>query len=716
MVVALGFLCCVRAVGGRQCQRVQQFTCAPAEVTLPCDLDHFALSIRRHVGSQPERLLEKDVLNAIKHASLHARSTTLVVESRHARRRAFREMRHQIRSHTLSCAEYMLRECARLYSEDLRRHGFASRHSRRLRRVLQAKKHGKKRLVLTYLNKKSAAYIRQHGRCTRQRLDELKASWLTEWRGFDRQEQLVLGSPGKFPVAATADELVACMPCQRQGVAQLALPAGCLPSCIGHFRYGSCELPMRPGQLECFISDYRPALGPDLDAAGGTASLIRQLAPRVFPQADPELEGTYGMPAHPKSEVGSHLSCDQAHYGFCRIRHHEHRACIYNVNDHLTVLAQQCRQRPMPDRLRHTCMLLDAGADVGSVCLLYCCSLRLVTCQQNVHLFFECTPPSAEDEPGHQTARVRYDDAGAAVLMTTWMVAVRVRHATSIKAKCLTYEVRDRLDTMQITGEVVSQLDWVVDAAPKVRARRPAAGAQPEWQALEALSRRRPRRQQRQRLGGAGAPPLASPDAGQGPAALQDAPACVAQNVVADQADFFARHLQERGLQEAARFVPAPSLVPLPPPEPQQACPEEDDDDDSSAFDSSDACVEHDHEQLRQPGELQPQPRTPEGAAESVAAVSAGPAVAQAPPQAYVRYQDREGKGYVRVDGKDAPVGRITEWPQKPTSVGAKCTLHGKTCRGTWPKRRAPSFDILVDWLQKGPGLTLQEHLQCLPA
>jgi hypothetical protein len=211
----------------RRCE--QQAISKPAEDTRPCDLDYFALSIRRHVGSRPERLLEKDVVNAIKHASLQARSTKLVVESKHARRRAFREMRHQIRSHTLSCAEYVLRGCARLHADGLRKRGLASRRSRRVCRPGRAKehpkRHAKKRSALTYLNKKSAAFIRRHGRCTRQRLNELKASWLTEWKGYTRQEQLVLGSP---------DEVPGCCRCRW---------AGCLRA-VSEASFGSaCWLP-----------------------------------------------------------------------------------------------------------------------------------------------------------------------------------------------------------------------------------------------------------------------------------------------------------------------------------------------------------------------------------------------------------------------------------------------------------------------------------------
>ena len=60
-----------------------------------------------------------------------ARNTTLVVEAKHARRRAFREMRHQVRSHRLMCAEYMLRETARIHQAGRKRCGLRRRRAQR---------------------------------------------------------------------------------------------------------------------------------------------------------------------------------------------------------------------------------------------------------------------------------------------------------------------------------------------------------------------------------------------------------------------------------------------------------------------------------------------------------------------------------------------------------------------------------------------------------
>ena len=73
--------------------------------------------------------------------------------------------------------------------------------------------------------------------------------------------------------------------------------------------------------------------------------------------------------------------------------------------------------------------------------------------------------------------------------------------------------------------------------------------------------------------------------------------------------------------------------------------------------------------------------------------------------------------GVVEVDPARA-LGRMSEWPKnRPTNFAVKCFVHGTSrCKGVWPKSRAPPPDQLELWAQRGPQLTLAEHLECLPA
>ena len=85
-----------------QAERAARF--CNSDLTKDCDLDFVSLSVRKFVASSPETLLSPDILGALHRLSVVARNTTLVVESKHARRRAFWEMRHQIRGHRLVCS------------------------------------------------------------------------------------------------------------------------------------------------------------------------------------------------------------------------------------------------------------------------------------------------------------------------------------------------------------------------------------------------------------------------------------------------------------------------------------------------------------------------------------------------------------------------------------------------------------------------------------
>ena len=85
-------------------------------------------------------------------------------------------------------------------------------------------------------------------------------------------------------------------------------------------------------------------------------------------------------------------------------------------------------------------------------------------------------------------------------------------------------------------------------------------------------------------------------------------------------------------------------------------------------------------------------------------------------------FQDAEHTGYIMRDAAE-PVdryrscGRITEWPKgRPKNVSVKCYIHGASkCFKVWPTSRAPSKPALMEWIRRGPDMSSEEHLRCMP-
>ena len=79
-----------------------------------CCLDAMSVKLRERFPTVDELASEK-TCSMLQRSAAMAHSTTLVTETKHARRRAYRENRHNIRKHSHSCAHYVVREAARIH-------------------------------------------------------------------------------------------------------------------------------------------------------------------------------------------------------------------------------------------------------------------------------------------------------------------------------------------------------------------------------------------------------------------------------------------------------------------------------------------------------------------------------------------------------------------------------------------------------------------------
>ena len=105
----------------------------------------------------------------------------------------------------------------------------------------------------------------------------------------------------------------------------------------------------------------------------------------------------------------------------------------------------------------------------------------------------------------------------------------------------------------------------------------------------------------------------------------------------------------------------------------------------------------------------------------ATSSVAASSGVVVVPDVPHSRYQSLHHRGYVRGPASaDFPYGRITEWggaaTTLPASRNVQCSFHPR-CRGIWPYRTAPSYDLLADWLCLATTtcFTAGDHMQRLP-
>ena len=720
------------------------------QATLDCDLDFFSLSIRNFANSSAATLMSDEVIAAIRRTTVIARNTTLIVEAKHARRRAFREMRHQVRNHRLICAEFMLRECSRIYNVDRKR--FAMQPRRRRRPSAPAKKPKArlgtttmKRRALNYINKAAVLHKQLHGRVSKEEFRHLRRLWVDEFQGFDEEEQRVQGDHPESD-------------CQEAvGIEALVVSGGSSgsPSSpspgLGHFEAGDADVPFA-GQ--CVRQEL-------VTASTLTTSRFRALASDVFPDADLELAGSsphlpgLGGQANP---IGGHLSCQQLHFGFCAARHAEQAEATRRVHGHMQVSAKRAKQHLPCDKRRFPLFQIGGGT---SDYYLFCDSLRLVATQQQAHLFVRCSLVEPV-EPNSVRICTASDDAFD--FMTSWMVAVSVvGRARAVQAQQVEYDVVDRLDTMLITRRTGLSEDWATDPIPKFQS---VSTDSAPWRALAALRRRGGRSGGRggRHCGGRASdggdgggrepvrrglleqvvelPQLPDLEVGPRPADGEDDPGEALSQSDLSEPEFASEPEGEATAggvtSTAAPAIPttATATAATPPVAasrpPATAAPDELVPTTAATMPAAGSSLNVSglvalalptaplipvtpvSEAAGQQSSLTPAT----SAASSSTASTVGPhsvlhelgPTSTAP---YMRIQDRAGNGYVYCPSFSAPVARMTEWPKhQPTNVSIVCYRHAK-CRSVWPKRRAPSWDVLREWALRDVGR--DEHFKCLP-
>jgi len=107
-----------------------------------------------------------------------------------------------------------------------------------------------------------------------------------------------------------------------------------------------------------------------------------------------------------------------------------------------------------------------------------------------------------------------------------------------------------------------------------------------------------------------------------------------------------------------------------------------------------------------------------------VSAIVTGPVHTATSPAAWIQSQQdlgleaqcQEGptKGYVYLEGRVAPVGRLTSFPRPhPTNISVNCQVHSG-CRRVFAWKKAPRLELLEDWLKTATTVSVEQHRAAL--
>ena len=612
-----------------------------------CCLDYFALSVKKLVGT-PLALCSPDVQAPLRHAA-HSCIHTQFVESRHGRTRNYRSARSQIRGLRHQASQYVIREAQRIHREDVLAKFGKQRKRRKPKKKTKktqlkkdkkaSKKAADKQLPakLVYINQQASFHKVDHGKVSKEAHSSLRKAWSAEFDILAPDEKEVFrpiqnqpwGCAGVEPGAST--DLV---PTNNQIY-------------FGHLASGTIDHIIHPSLVD--------------DVFAKVGGCLRSVAGGTFPESELVLGPCFsGLPAAPKTELGSHLSCDQRHYGFCTHRHAAIDAKAKNIHAWLKHIAHLAKARKS-DCTRHICIVLDAGP--SSLACLYVRSLRQVTTGQTFLLFVKCTLP--EQRAGRQVLRLAVDEAGVIQCRASWQIAVSLSSAEAAIGKEIVYDVESRVDEMIVKREATFAGNWLVDSPPKRSSKAIGKRSGAAWQAVVKLGR--PRQQKPKPEQPPQPEPARMPIGGR----FEQAMAAVAGVAVLDKDE----------VDEAHDEVAVSSS------ESSASAVQEDD----VAGGGDDAAPP-----------LPPPPRPP-----------AAPGCFQDDPQhcGYIMQTEAED-----VDKRRA-CGRITEWPKgRPKNVSAKCYIHGASkCYKVWPAERAPSKVAIIEWIRCGTHMSMEDHLRSLP-
>ena len=286
-----------------------------------CCLDNFALSVKKLVG-EPLALCSPDVQAALRHAA-HSCIHTQFVESRHGRTRNYRAARSQIRCLRHQTSQYVIRESQRIHREDVR--AKLGRQPRKRKKKRTKKKTTKKTTKetkqktkqkttkqktkrdkrgmykkaatkgtklsakLAYINQQGSFHKLDHGRASKQAYFALRKFWSAEFDRLAPEEKDVFQSLARR--AADVEPSTDLVPASQIH--------------LGHLASGTIDNIIHPSLVEDVLAQF----------GGGC---LRTVAGVAYPESELVLDPCFStLPAVPKTELGSHQSCGQRHYGLC---------------------------------------------------------------------------------------------------------------------------------------------------------------------------------------------------------------------------------------------------------------------------------------------------------------------------------------------------------------------------------------------------------------
>ena len=441
-----------------------------------CCVDEFTDRLRK-LAPTVDAMLSSTVLSALRHAAIDSQGTTLVTEVKHARRRAYRETRRQIREHRHVCAQFILREAMSLRPRSLRCGRPPSKPVRDCKTTRKKVCTGRRRAVLAYVNKRAAERRRQYGRTPKQAFKTLMRQWHEDFASLppgDRRDF------GEHLMCQLAED-----DAQRADIAPQSSHTSLR---AGHFGIGDEEHVVSMPHLHSYLStleeEFRVPVWQGTRHCLSMLSL-RELADKAFPASDLELpDVSRELPAVPADYPSTKRCCNEKHYGFCVTRHAAIAGRVDNIAKRLKRLAERSKNAERPSLLFFNFGEAAAGR---SFSLLWCQSLRQQSTQQSMHVFVQCSSPARQGDGSFLVSLFETVEAATLSFATSWMVAVRLcAEEVEFEVEELRYHVHpERLEWMVVSGRTILGRDWLA-SFPAV----PPANKDSAAKALAALAKR----------------------------------------------------------------------------------------------------------------------------------------------------------------------------------------------------------------------------------
>ena len=280
-----------------------------------CCVDEFTDRLRK-LAPTVDAMLSPTILSALRHAAIDSQGTTFVTEVRHARRRAYREMRHQIRDHRHTCAQFILREAASLHPRHRGRPPSRSVHGCNATRKKTFA--GRRRTVFAYINQRAAEHRRQYGHTPKDAFKALKRQWCEEFARLAPADRRDLG------------EHLLCQLAERDAQSAEIVPHSSHTSLrAGHFGIGDeghvVSMPHLQSYLSTLEDEFRIPVWKGTDDGFSMVS-FHELSDKAFPASDLEMPDVRrelpSVPAHypPSSGAATKSTMDSAKRGMLRMQ------------------------------------------------------------------------------------------------------------------------------------------------------------------------------------------------------------------------------------------------------------------------------------------------------------------------------------------------------------------------------------------------------------